>query len=509
MSAADALRLTFDTPAVAGLPKARNTYEAGQYVRRTYGWHAPSTFPNDILFQLTALRDRSRAALRNDGYAKGIVDKLVANVVGTGIKPLSKALDPALRAQIQALFLRWTDESDADGLFDFYGQQTLAVRTWFSAGESFTRMRLRLLSDGLSVPLQLQILEPEFCPHTYSTTLPSGNKVRAGIEFNGIGQRVAYHFYQSRPGDLQDMDVSQLRRVPAESVIHLYDPLRPGQLRGVVHLAQTLVRLHELKKMDDAVLLKQQIGNMFVGFLKRGPGNQDAGIHPLTGLPPDTTFGQKPMVALEPATFQELDHDEEVTFSEPPAVAAGYKDFMRQQLMAAAASTGVPYELITGDMSGLNDRVVRVLLNEFAGRIEAWQHQVVAFQWCRRIYRAFLDRAFLAAALPLPLDYVTDPHPYVAVKFTPPRRRYLHPVQDVDAQVGAMRAGLISRTAVVSEWGEDAETVDQEQADDNARADALQLKYDSDGRQAKNSATPPPDADDPPAQPVQTEGAAA
>src|SRR5687768_17896336 len=56
-----------------------------------------------------------------------------------------------------------------------------------------------------------------------------------------------------------DLDSGQLRRVPAESVIHLYDPLRPGQLRGIPHLTQALIKLHEVDKYDDAVLLRQQL----------------------------------------------------------------------------------------------------------------------------------------------------------------------------------------------------------------------------------------------------------
>jgi capsid protein len=35
-------------------------------------------------------------------------------------------------------------------------------------------------------------------------------------------------------------------RVPAEEVIHLFRPLRPGQIRGEPWLARALVKLNEL-----------------------------------------------------------------------------------------------------------------------------------------------------------------------------------------------------------------------------------------------------------------------
>jgi lambda family phage portal protein len=492
------------TPMPRAVRKVRNsvaTYEAGSQSRRTVGWRAPTVSANAaILGNLTTLRDRSRAATRNDGYAKGVIDKLVANIIGTGIKPLSQAKDPEFRKAVQALWLRWTDQSDADGQLDWYGQQAQAVRTWLEAGEGFGRIRLRLPIDGLCVPIQVQVLEPELCPHDYSVWSTTG-PVRAGIEFDAIGRRVAYYFYPSRP-ELDDFDASQLRRVPADAVSHLYDPLRPGQLRGMPHLTQALVDLYELDKFDDAVLLRQQLANLFAGFITRPPSAGVAeDLHPLTGLPVAKSSDGKPMVSLEAGIMQELDEGEEVTWSDPPE-AHGYPDFMRQQLSGIAAATGVPYEVLTGDMRGVNDRTVRVILNEFRGRVAAWQHHIVAFKFCRPVWRAWMDRVFLSGALPIPAEYLTDPEQWAAVKWTPPRVPYIQPVQDIEAQKAAIRSGLTSRAAVVSEYGEDAEAIDTEQAIDNARADGLGLKYDSDGRQTpKGTPAPAPAPVDPNAEP--------
>ena len=80
------------------------------------------------------LINRSRAAIRNDPWAASGLEKLVANIVGTGIKPKSEASNDRFRKNLQALFLDWSDESDADGQLDFYGQQSLAVRSMLEAG---------------------------------------------------------------------------------------------------------------------------------------------------------------------------------------------------------------------------------------------------------------------------------------------------------------------------------------------------------------------------------------
>lgn len=466
----------------------RNSYDAGAQTRRTLGWQAPASSANTaVLLNLSTLRNRSRAAVRNDGFAKGIIEALVSNLVGYGIKPLSQAPDETFRKVLHQIWNRWTDESDADGQFPFYGQQAQAARAWLEGGETFVRLRPRLLSDGLSVPLQVQVLEPELCPHTHTVKLPNGNQVRAGIEFNAIGRRVAYYFHPSRPGDDQDYDASRLTRVPAERVIHLYDPLRPGQLRGLPTLTPSLIRLHELDKFDDATLLRQQLANLFVAFIKRSGSPEDV-VNPLTGLTTSESRDDRPVVPMEPGMTQELADGEEMQFSEPPDVPQGYADFLRHHLMAACTAAGVPYEVVTSDMRGVNDRTVRVILNEFRRRIQSWQHQILAHQVCRVVWAAWFDRALLAGAIPMPAGYAADPATWRAVSWMPPKWAYIHPVQDVQAQKEAIRAGFTSRAAVVAENGEDAEEIDRQQAADNTRADELGLRYDSDGRQKASAA---------------------
>ena len=472
-------------------------YEAGSQSRRTRGWNAPTTSSNSaILGTLSTLRDRSRAAVRNDGYAGSAIDHLVSNLIGVGIKPLSRAADPEFRRAIQALWLKWTDESDADGLLDWYGQQAQAVRTWLEGGEAFARLRPRLPEDGLSVPLQVQVLEPELCPYEYS--IYSGTlKVRAGIEFDPIGRRTAYYFYPSRP-ELDDFDPSQLRRVPADGVCHLFTPVRPGQLRGLPQLTRALVGLYELDQYSDATIVRQKIANMFAAFIKRPAATGELELlNPMTGEPAKPEDGRD-VVTLEPGTTQELEPGEEMQFSSPPE-ATGYADFMRQGLYNISAATGVPYEILTGDWRSVNDRTARVLLHEFRRLIQTWQHQIVVFQLCRPVWRAWMDRVFLSGVLPIPSAYLSDPEPWSAVAWIPHGWPYINPVQDVEAAKAAVRSGFKTRAAVVSESGDDAEVIDTEQATDNARADGLGLRYDSDGRQpaAGPKNAPPEDGGQP------------
>ncbi|KQQ67831.1 portal protein [Pseudomonas sp. Leaf127] len=457
------------------------SYEGAGEGRRSSNWDAPDNGINSLLMPaLTNLRSRSRAALRNDPYAFNVIDRRVSNLIGTGITPRPLITDAALRKVQQELWSDWVDEADADDRSDFYGLQALVAKTVETSGECFVRLRPRLLTDGYAVPLQIQVLAPEFVPHDKFEVTRTGNVIKAGVEFNGIGRRVAYWMYRSHPRDASSLNggYNQLIRVPAAQVLHIFESQEPGQLRGLPRLAPVLKRLRSLDNYDDAVLFRQEVANLFAGFIKRpapdaGPMPRD----PITGAPLSLDQdGFTPMVALEPGTMQELGAGEEIEFSTPPDAGNNYPDFMRQQLMAAAAGAGMPYELLTGDMRGVSDRVMRVVLNEFRRRIEQLQFGVYVHQLCRPVRAAWMDMAVLSGALELP-DYAQRRREYLRTRWIPQGWAYINPVQDVQARAMEVNAGFASRSEIVLRTGYDAETVDDENAADIARAQRLGLNY--------------------------------
>ena len=104
--------------------------------------------------------------------------------MGDGIKPISQIEEASTKEALQKLWLDWTDEADSEGLTDFYGLQRRAAREVFLAGEVFFRLRPRRVSDGLTVPLQLQMLPSEMLPFNDNRVASGGNVIRQGIEFD-------------------------------------------------------------------------------------------------------------------------------------------------------------------------------------------------------------------------------------------------------------------------------------------------------------------------------------
>ena len=458
------------------------TYDGAGRGRRTLTWQVGNPGAVAALaFAQDGLRAKSRDLVRRNPWAAAGIDAFVANAIGTGIKPQSMVEDTLMRESIHALWRDWCEEADAAGLTDFYGLQALACRALLEGGECLVRLRWRRPEDRLSVALQLQVLEPEHLPMTLNQTLPSGNVIRAGIEFDGLGRRVAYHLYRSHPGDgvLAPMSGSgglDTVRIKADEVIHLFRPLRPGQIRGEPWLARALVKLHELDQYDDAELVRKKTAAMFAGFITRASPDD-----PLMGEGAPDAQGAA-LAGLEPGTLQLLEPGEDVRFSEPADVGSSYDSFMRQQFRAVAAAMGITYEMLTGDLTQVNYSSIRAGLLEFRRRCEAFQHSVIVHQLCRPLWAAWMDQAVLEGALTMP-GYTRCKRAYRAVKWVPQGWQWVDPQKEFNAMVTAIRAGLLSRAEAVSAFGYDVEDIDREIAADNARADGLGLQLDSDPRQ--------------------------
>ena len=449
-------------PALAQLdldpgPVEQGAYEvAGNNGRRSRAWRVGSYGPNtSIAYVLDELRRKSRDQVRKNPYAAFAVDRLVSNIVGTGITPKSTAPDEGFRAAVTKLWLAWTDQADAVGAHDFYGLQTLAVRGMIEGGETFTRLRTRRLSDGLAVPLQLQVMEGDQCPHLKTEAV---NNIRSGIQYNAIGQRTGYWMFREHPGDGilgGVMPAFDQTLVPAEEIAHLHRSMRTGQ--------------DDLDAYLDAELVRKKTAAMLVGFIKPAPSTND---HLGSGPPDDTgTAG----LSLEPGTMQVLLDGEDVTFSDPKDVGPNFDAFVRQALRGVAAAAGLLYEELSGDYGQLNDRTLRAALNSFRRAAESWQHQIVVYQFCRKVWIRWIDLALLSGALKLPSG-MTREQAY-RVDWLPVRWPYVHPVQDVQAQQDEIQAGFASRSQKVGERGYDSTAIDAENASDNARADKLGLKY--------------------------------
>lgn len=464
------------------------TFEGGSRVPGLSGWDSvPDHGPNTAAqFSLREMRARSRQQVRDNGVALSASEQFVTNVVGTGIRPKLTLPDaPDLQEEIMALWNQSVAEMDADGRCDFYGLQALAATSIFDSGEVLARRRPRRLSDRLAVPLQIQLIEPDHLDDLTNRRLGGGRELVQGIELDALGRRVAYRLFRTHPGEYLSPRVSAASsRVPADDIAHVFKIRRPGQLRGVPALHAVLVKLYMLDQYQHAELERKKQAAMKVGFLVSDGGD----MHPEDVFPTDE--GQnwaearasyyRNMGQIRSGSWTTLAPGDDVRFNEPSDVGDTYMDFVHEQKREIAAAAGVTFEQLTGYMRGVNYSSARVRLIDIRRRFEMDQHQVLAHQFCRRVWRWWMDSAVAAGRLRIP-DYDQNPARYMP-GWVPDAFDSVDPLKDLRADVGEVRAGFASRSAKQVERGNDPDVTHLEIQRENELADERGFVFDSDPR---------------------------
>jgi lambda family phage portal protein len=447
-------------------------YEGARIDRRMGSWITQDTSANaEITGVLPRLRQRSRDLVRNNAYATKAVRELVGHAVGTGIRAQTHVPDNdrATVARVDDAWKAFVDECDSDGQLDFYGIQRMAVRSVVEAGEALIRMRPRYASDGLTVPLQLQFLEPDYLDHNKTETTPAGGRIIQGVEFDPLGRRIAYWLYPDHPGEvLVNYMRSSLRseRVPAQYVLHLYEKDR-SQVRGVPWFAPVMINMRDLDEYAEAELVRKKIEACFAAFVTQPEGADGPTIGPLR------KEDHQDVETVEPGMVRYLAPGEEVTFGTPAGSGAGYRSFMRDHQTRIASGIGITYEQLTGDLSNVNYSSYRAGLLSFQNFMDQFRWLTFMPMFCRPIRNWFLQTAFSAGLIPA-TAYATEWHP--------PSYGSVDPKKDQDAKTARVRTGMQTWRQAVSEEGYDPDEQLQEIADTNAAFDRAQVILDSDPR---------------------------
>ena len=241
--------------------------------------------------------------------------------------------------------------------------------------------------------------------------------------------------------------------MPADRVLHLFERLRPGQVRGVPWFAPVMLKLRDLDAYDEAELVRKKIEACFAAFV--------------TGVQDEETLGKARTEAdgsrietFEPGMIEYLEPGRDVKFASPSA-SGGYAEYMRLQLHAIAAGVGLTYELLTGDLSQVNYSSIRAGLIEFRRRMEALQWQLLVPGLCQPVWRRFVLAAQAAGKLP---------DGDIGCDWTAPRFEAVDPMKDIQADILAVRAGVMTLKEAIARQGYEPAQVLAEIAADQRRA---------------------------------------
>ena len=331
------------------------------------------------------------------------------------------------------------------------------------AGEVLVRRRFRRTRDGLPVPLQIQILEGDHLDTRKEERLGNGGRVIQGIEFNSIGRRVAYWLYPDHPGDLSFATFNRFEsvRIPAREILHVFRADRAGQARGVPWGAPAMLTLRDFDDYTDAELVRVKIASAYVGFVR----GIDAGDIDIADSVDGEDGDKDGSIAFEPGTWEFLPDGKTIEFSKPPETDA-LADYSKVTLRQCAAGFGVPYEALTGDLSGLSFSGGRLGRLDFRSSVEEWQQLGFIPQFCGPVWNWFTSAA---------AAFTDELRADVGVEWTCPPARMIEPSREVAAQVAAVKGGLKSLSDAIREQGRNPDRVLEELAKDAELAQALGL----------------------------------
>ena len=460
-------------------PRAR-AYQGARVSRLTADWVTSGTSADsEIKSSFKALRNRARQLCRDNDYARQALRSIQNNVIGHGIRHQSQVrmqrggrLDEAINGQIHEAWEKWMQKSrcDVSGLLGFHDMERLLCRSLAESGEVFVRM-IRQPFGGSRVPFALQVLEADYLIDDDIPQAAAGNTVRMGIEVDGYLRPQAYHFYANHPGDTyagNPRTNGRRVRVPADEVIHLFLPERPGQTRGVTWFASALMRLHMLQGYEEAEVVRARASSALMGFISSPEGE-------LIG---DEVYEGERVSEFSPGVFKYLAPGESVTVPDLNAPDGQLEPFTRSMLRAVAAGVGVSFESISKNFSESNYSSSRLSLLEERDTYKVLQRFFIE-NFHQIVYENWLEMAVLSGVLNLPA-YETNPDRYRASRWIPRSWEWVDPQKEVNAYKDAVRCGFKTLGQVISEQGGDLDDVLVARQAELAMLDEMDIVLDTD-----------------------------
>lgn len=438
-------------------------YAAAKTTRLTGDWSPVSRNVNTTVSLSNAtIKARVRQLVRDFPYFAHAVNVLVDFTVGQGLTFQSRMrdehnkLNKLVCQKIEDSFAFWADEADIAGKLHYYELMRLAKRQEVEVGE-FLIVKAQVPDRNRYLPYALQIYEADWLTTQNDTFFGTGiglSKSSNGVEiWQGIeykvqsGEILAYHFSDPEGWG------RKTKRIPASDVIHGFDTLRPGQLRGVSPFAPAVLVAHDLGDYMDAEIDGAKMAAKWLAFVETG---DLAGFQALrTTTNPDNDEQQ--LENIENAIIEYLRPGEKVNLASSNRPGNAFDPFTRLILRMVAITVGVSYELLSGDYQGLNYTVLRGVRNDLITQFRpiVKRHER---QFCWKTFRPFLDWAVLTGKIKLP-DYFDNPYPYLKAQWIPQGMPPVDPLKEGRAEADAISNLLRSPQEVAASRGRDYEEV--------------------------------------------------
>jgi len=453
-----------------------------------YGFHDGEKFPGGFGWTelLTAdywtLRARSSQVFRTNIYARGIIRRLVTNIVAGGLH-LEAVPDESILGVEADTLADWAEA--VENRFQLWERSPSLCD--YRAQRSFGQLQAAakqaaLISGDVLVVLQqepttglprVRLVDGAKVQTPFGTTpkLPEGHCIKHGVELDADGRHVAYWVVR----DKQDRLQLESERLPAWGssgrrnawLVYGSDKLL-DDVRGEPILSILLYSLREIDRYRDAVQRKAAINAILAMFIQK---NQEVmGSRPLTGgavvrgaaAGPSSAAGGTPRSyrfseMIPGAVLDELAPGEEPKGFLPQGTDEKFADFEAAILYAMAWALEVPPEILTLSFRN-NYSASQAALNEFKIFLNnsraAW-----GCEFCQPIYVEWLLSETLTGRIQADrlLECWRDPFQYdrfaawVSADWTGAIKPSVDPVKTATGYQMMVAEGFISRDRATRE----------------------------------------------------------
>jgi lambda family phage portal protein len=360
-------------PRPAAVPVVRAKYDASERGDDYRHWANADAFAADAALSPSVrrtLRNRARYERANNSYLAGISATLANDLIGTGPRLQLDSGDAEADRIVERLFFDWGWSVDLPA----------KLRTMREAlvtdGEAFALMITNPRLGG-GVTLDMRLVEAEMVATPTElmsqTITPEGNTVD-GVEFDQIGNVVAYQVLSYHPGANYRVNTLDFQRVPAAQMVHWFQASRPGQHRGVPQVAPALKLFGQLRRYTEAVIAAAETAADLAAFIhSNSPAAEVDEVDAFAAL------------EIQKRTLTTLPEGWDISQLKAEQPTTQYPAFVRAILGEIARCLQLPYNVAALDSSSYNYA---------SGRMD---HQVHAMN--QRVERDQLERTMLDRVL--------------------------------------------------------------------------------------------------------------
>jgi len=446
----------------------RAYYEAGQ----SSNFHKKRVTNNDPDVEAGEAAESIRASARhleqNYDLAKGVLNTLVANIVGMGINPIPaiKKKDGSLHKEankeILKLYKNWDRAPEVTGDYDNASAQRMACRTWLRDGEVLTQMlsgNIGSLDHKTIVPFSYELIEADYL----SMDLNDDKKgIVQGVQKNKWGRAKAYYIHKSQPTITGLFTNQDTKRVSADNIIHLKMTDRIRQTRGVSLFAVVMHRFDDIKDIEESERVAARVSAAMAGFIRKG--SPDMYVAP-TG---DNADDYREMEFMPGMVFDDLRIGEEVQTTHSNRPNNDVIPFLDANLRFAAAGTYTNFSSIAKNYNGTYSAQRQELVESRMNYGILWSY--FSKRQVLPLYESFLKMVQLGGLLDEFKDI--DESTLYDAEFTRPPLTWIDPKKEMDGIEKELATGIASKAEVIQRRGGEPDEVLQKRIEE--RKDELE-----------------------------------